>query len=963
VQLRRTPLVRVLAVVCLGTLRLFALAQPPAPQTPPLTFRSNVDLLTIETSVRDRRGAPVPDLQASDFTVAIDGRPRKVVSAQFFKSDTAAAARLTGGGPPTPRHVTNEEATPGRVVVFLVDGESIDNGQEKALFETASKMLDALSAADAVGLLELPGRTIDVTRDHTAVSEALKRFIGRRPPQLSTLTISFEEAQGIERGERRIIDTVVARECMDGSRSCGSPAERAAVEAGVKGEGKQILFTERVRGRQVLLTLTTLLQQMAVVRGPRSVILISGGLPIEPESLSYFKDLERAAAEARVMLYTVRLDQMNFDMAKSRPGANVAGDPAMGVGLASISSMTGGLFFTGSGRATGIFDRIASEVTSFYELGLESSPADADGKEHNVKVTVSRDALDVRAPLHVAVARPSRAAPRDALAVALQQPIDVPDIPLAITTYSTHAAGEVVRLLVSAEIGGPNGTAPAEWGLAVTQNGHRIVTTRGRIPAGSERPHVVSTSVDVPPGAYQLRVAAVDADQRAGVLEIPIMVGFEAAGRARLSDLVVGVAKGGELEPRRRIAQAEDVTAMLEVSGGMPADLKGTLQLIRSGTARSILNVPLSIRPAKAGGGPDVLQARAPLAAVAPGRYTASAALESGGVPLARISRIIEIIESPPALTQSDVVPSAAAVGDTALPPPPPAVVPAPEPIDASVRSPDEVMRHLGAYVERYGGQASLLVGVERYIQSVTFPAVALAPNNSPASPPRRASTSGIGQTVKRELVSEFVLVPNASASGGWLGYRDVIEVDGKPVADRSDRLEALFRSDAPDLKEARQIADEGARYNIGPVSRNFNVPTATLFFFHPGNLSRFTFRNKRSERIDDIDAVAVDFRETRRPTLIMNASGTDVPSSGTLWINPADGAVVRTRLALIGFRGPSGYASIDVTYRKDPALGMWVPSRMTERYSGGGAGRAETVATYTDFKRFQTSTRVTIPK
>ncbi len=49
----------------------------------------------------------------------------------------------------------------------------------------------------------------------------------------------------------------------------------------------------------------------------------------------------------------------------------------------------------------------------------------------------------------------------------------------------------------------------------------------------------------------------------------------------------------------------------------------------------------------------------------------------------------------------------------------------------------------------------------------------------------------------------------------------------------------------------------------------------------------------------------------------------------------------------------------IEVTYRKDPALALWVPSRMTERYSGGTGSTATTVATYSEFKRFQTTVRI----
>ena len=164
------------AALCLLAPRGLAQSQP--------TFRSTVDLLTIETSVRDTSGQPVPDLQASDFTVTIDGRPRKVVSSVYFKPDVTVGGRVTGGAAPTPQYRSNAGAAPGRVVVFAPDSETIRGGQERALFETASRMLDGLSPADAVGLVELPGPPIDVTRDHAAVAQALQRFRGRAPVEL-----------------------------------------------------------------------------------------------------------------------------------------------------------------------------------------------------------------------------------------------------------------------------------------------------------------------------------------------------------------------------------------------------------------------------------------------------------------------------------------------------------------------------------------------------------------------------------------------------------------------------------------------------------------------------------------------------------------------------------------------------------------------------------------------------------
>jgi VWFA-related protein len=556
------------AAVMLGALRVAGLAQSLSPQSPPPTFRSTVDLLTIDASVRDKRGEVIPDLQASDFTVTIDGRPRQVVSAVFYKADPAARTRRTGGASPTPRYVSNEGAQPGRVVVFALDPETITKGQERPFLETASRMLDGLSAADAVGLIELPGRFIEATRDHASVAKALAGFTGRAP-----------------------------------------------TEAEIKAQGPNWPLTQRAHTQQVLLDLSSLLRRMSAVRAPRSVILISGGLIHETDFMYPYAELQRAAAESRVTLYTVLLENVGYevergetrpDVAAADPGKpfspnSAAAAPVRPVtsnksdGLSSIASRTGGMFFSGVGTAVGVFDRIESEVTSFYQLGLESSPADADGKSHDVKVKVNREGLDIRTPSHVAVARPAtsgKPAARDPLALALQQPIDLPDVPIAVTTYSTHPSGEGVRLLISAEIGAADGAAPAEWGVAVNQNGKNVVTRRGRIPAGSERPWFFSTTVEVPPGEYRLRVAAADVEDRIGALETAATAGFQTTGSTVAGDLIVGVATGRQLEPRRRIARSEEMIAILDVRPGSGAVLGGTLQLI----PRAAAPVPSSTR-------------------------------------------------------------------------------------------------------------------------------------------------------------------------------------------------------------------------------------------------------------------------------------------------------------------------------------------------------------------------------
>ncbi len=99
-----------------------------------------------------------------------------------------------------------------------------------------------------------------------------------------------------------------------------------------------------------------------------------------------------------------------------------------------------------------------------------------------------------------------------------------------------------------------------------------------------------------------------------------------------------------------------------------------------------------------------------------------------------------------------------------------------------------EVVRRMGAYVQSYGEKASIVVATERYTQEVT------APNLKPP-PPKEV----------RLLVADFAIV-KAAGLGGWVGYRDVVEVDGRRVSDREDRLIEILTSASGRMDEAQRL-------------------------------------------------------------------------------------------------------------------------------------------------------------
>ena len=251
-----------------------------------------------------------------------------------------------------------------------------------------------------------------------------------------------------------------------------------------------------------------------------------------------------------------------------------------------------------------------------------------------------------------------------------------------------------------------------------------------------------------------------------------------------------------------------------------------------------------------------------------------------------------------------------------------------------------DIVRRMTAYVDAYGGKASAVVGTEHYTQDF----------------------SATGEvTQHRALVADFALA-KAESTGTWIGFRDVIEVDGQSLPDREGRLmQMLSASGSPD--EARRLSDESARFNLGPVLRNFNVPTSALFFFTSGNVHRFKFARKS---VDPAGVWEIAFRETVRPTLIRTPDGQSLPSEGIVRVASADGTVVGTRLQVSDFSRGIGSvhesAQIDVEYQRVPAIDMWLPASMTETYDssrGTYLERVSTRAQYGGYRTFQTSARI----
>lgn len=252
------------------------------------------------------------------------------------------------------------------------------------------------------------------------------------------------------------------------------------------------------------------------------------------------------------------------------------------------------------------------------------------------------------------------------------------------------------------------------------------------------------------------------------------------------------------------------------------------------------------------------------------------------------------------------------------------------------------LLKRLGDYIESFERSLSGVVAEEHYHQHVSS-----APRDAPS---------------QRRLKSDFLLAQIPTVPDGprnWVGFRDVFEVDGQPVQDRSDRLVKLFVSPSGDAaSQIRSIINAGARHNLGEITRTINVPTMSLEYVKPGTQGRSEFRRGGRSRIDGNQVRELRFTEQQLPRIIHTVD--DAAAQGSFWIDEETGRVHRTELRLTTGRTA---ATVKVNYALVPELDLWLPVEMEERYSTPRRPVITGRAAYQNFRSFKVTVDTIIKK
>lgn len=564
----------------------------PTPGMPPVTFRVQVEYVEVDAIVTDRTGQFVRDLTRDDFQVLEDGKPQKVELFSIVDIPVERADRVVVERPPVEPDVRINDRFEGRMVVIVLDDLHTHPLRSVLVKRAARQFIERhLGANDLAAVVHTSGRTDagqEFTSNKRLLLDAVDRFMGNKVR--SRALNRMDEYQ----------------------RQRQLPRDSALTRADILDPDDQI---RAYQARSAMDTLRSVATYMEGVRGRRKAVLfISEGIDYDVynvfearEASTVFdsvRDAIGAATRSNVAFYTIDPRGLTTMGDDSIEMTGFADDPGLGVGpeafgeelrlaqdsLRVLAEQTGGLAAVNSNDFATAFDRVVRDNSSYYVLGYYPTNPRRDGRYRKIDVRVTRPGLEVRARKGY-VAPKGKAEPRftttDAgtaaetsavLREALNSPLPEPDLPMGVTAAAFKGPESSASVLVVTQLAGRQLRFAGKDGkfLNTIELSMIAIDAQGKIRNGdrskidlalSPQTHQavlaggfrMLTRLDLPPGRYQLRLAARESGGLVGSLPYDLVVPDFSKEPMSISGLVITSLSSAMTPTARSDEQLKDV--------------------------------------------------------------------------------------------------------------------------------------------------------------------------------------------------------------------------------------------------------------------------------------------------------------------------------------------------------------------------------------------------------------------
>lgn len=540
--MRRIALASILASLMAAVGAAQQASAPAAQEPPPVTFRLEVNYVEVDAIVTDAQGKVVSNLTADDFEILEDGKPQKISTFSLVNLPIQRAERPLLASVPVEPDVQTNEGGEGRIYLIVLDDLHTDATRAYRVKAALHRFFEQnFGVNDLAAIVYTGGRakdSQDFTNSARLLLASVDKFTGRK---LRSATL----------------------EKIDAARQ--DPI------SGQLGPGDDPHEQERAfQARNVMNTIRQLAEFMAGVRGRRkAMLLISEGVDydiyqamgVEGSTASSIlldtQDAIAAATRGNVAIYAIDPRGLTTDAVGLIETSSTFEDQGVGEvsarnelrlsqqSLQVLAENTGGFAAVNQNDFNSAFDRIVTENSTYYVLGYYPANDKRDGRYRKLQVRVKRPGLMVRSRKGYFAARGRAATPKPtnskalnpAIDQALASPLPMPGVPMKVFAAAYKGPAPNAAVAIAVELDASKFDFVEKDGVwnerlevvsgATDANGKLFPGERATVnlalkPATYERVKAkglrVLTQANLPPGRYQLRVAAGNANGKAGSL-------------------------------------------------------------------------------------------------------------------------------------------------------------------------------------------------------------------------------------------------------------------------------------------------------------------------------------------------------------------------------------------------------------------------------------------------------------
>ena len=540
--------------------------EPTTPPTPEVTFKVEVNYVEEDVRVVDREGRFVRGLKREDFQVLEDGKPQKV--------ETFGMVDIPNTRPRTPLYLgpdalpiepdvaVNKQVLDGRLYLLVLDDYHVAPLRSQNVRNIARRFVrEKLGPDDQAAVVVTSGlrrASQDFTQNRRLLIEAIDNFLGQKLP-----------SAGVERNEKMSREMNAAGAPID---DAGDPIQIDPANRYIADDRVSERTFQARQALNSLRSISEWMSSIQGRR--KAIIYISEGVDYnlfdiftggDPTNFNFENfnmiqtetyDTIAAASRSNVQIYSVdprgltSMGQEDIEIGGLAAGAYNLGPKQLlqelqssQMNLRQLSEETGGVAFVGRNDFNEGFDRIVEENSQYYVLGYYSTNDKRDGKLRNIGVRVAGypDAQVTyrkryaaprgRGPKNTAAGKPldpTKSLSAD-LVNTMTSPLPKTGIQLRVSAIAKKGVGKTTDVEVLIDTLGRDLTFTDKNGTFVNKLSMQVgVFNKEGKSIFAERPDVdlnlrpeshvrvtqngvrILRHLSLPPGRYQLRVAAQD---------------------------------------------------------------------------------------------------------------------------------------------------------------------------------------------------------------------------------------------------------------------------------------------------------------------------------------------------------------------------------------------------------------------------------------------------------------------